>query len=184
MTDFVPFEPSARPQRAGAAVTIRAATAADVEGLALVMAVRGGDVTEHRERARRLVERLPVLSVAETGTGLVGWSGAQTSEIEPGRGGEWLVAGLTVVPASRRQGIAARLLRHVVGEVHRCAAGEPVYSVINARNLASLELHCRLGFAEVARAATFARVEFTGGEGVLLRLGPSRDARAVTAAER
>jgi phosphinothricin acetyltransferase len=169
MTDFVRFEPSARSPRAGAAVTIRKATSADVDGLSAVMAVRGGTAAEHRERADRLLERLPVLSVAEAGIELVGWSGAQPFEIEPGSSPEWLVAGLTVVPAYRRRGIAARLLQDVVEEVQRSAAGEPVYSVINAQNLASIELHKGLGFEEVGRAAKFASVEFTGGEGVLLR---------------
>lgn len=89
--------------------------------------------------------------------------------IESGRNPEWLVAGLTVVPPQRRRGIAVRLLQDVVDKVQSLAPGEPIFSVVNAQNLASIKLHEGLGFEEVARAATFARIEFTRGEGVLLR---------------
>lgn len=89
--------------------------------------------------------------------------------IEPGRDPEWLVAGLTVVPAHRRRGIAARLLQDVVDKVHRSTVGEPISSVINAQYLASIRLHEVLGSEEVGRAPTLARIEFSGGEGVLLR---------------
>jgi len=45
---------------------------------------------------------------------------------------------------------------------------EPTWSVVNARNGASLDLHARHGFVEVARAAAFAGITFTGGTGLLL----------------
>lgn len=41
-------------------------------------------------------------------------------------------------------------------------------SVVNATNGASIALHERHGFREVARGATFAGITFTGGTGVLL----------------
>ncbi|WP_394279037.1 hypothetical protein [Microbacterium sp.] len=85
MTDFVAFEPSARAERAGEAVSIRPATFADAEELSVVMATRGGDIDGYREQARGLIERLPVLSVAETNRELVGYSGAQPIVIKSGR---------------------------------------------------------------------------------------------------
>lgn len=169
--DFVAFEPSARAEHAGDSLTVRPATSTDTEALSIVMATRGGDMAAYREQALRLVERLPVLLVAEIDQELVGYSGAQRFVVMPGKDPEWLISGLTVVPAHRRRGIAARLLQDVVDRIRRSAAGEPVFSVINAQNPASIELHKGLGFEEVGRAATFARIEFTGGEGVLLRYG-------------
>lgn len=100
--------------------------------------------------------------------------------IEPGREPEWLVAGLTVVPAQRRRGIAARLLREVVEKRHSAAPIAPVFSVINAQNLASLRLHDGIGFEEIGRAATYARIDFTGGEGVLLRKRAALDSRMIS----
>ncbi|TCN54927.1 hypothetical protein EV641_104192 [Rhodococcus sp. SMB37] len=49
------------------------------------------------------------------------------------------------------------------------APGESIFSVINARSLASINLHLELGFVEAWRSARYAGIEFTGGEGVLLR---------------
>ena len=180
MTDFVAFDPLVRAQRAGEAVSIRPATASDAEALSVVMATRGGDMDGYREQARGLIERLPVLSVAEIDRELVGYCGAQPFVIEPGREPEWLIAGLTVVPVHRRRGIAARLLLDVLDKVHDSSAEEPVFSVINAQNLASIRLHEALGFEEVGRAATLARIEFTGGEGVLLRRRPAARRAAAT----
>ncbi|MFV2145274.1 hypothetical protein [Isoptericola sp. G70] len=42
------------------------------------------------------------------------------------------------------------------------------FYVVNARNAASVALHERWGFREVARAAAFHGVTFAGGAGVLL----------------
>lgn len=171
MSDFVAFEPAKRSAPAGEYVAIRAATAADAHGLAQVMAARGGSAEDHLATATRFIDALPVLAVAHVGDGIVGWSGAQPFEIRPGKGLQWLTAGLTVVPAQRRRGIAARLLQQVLSETDRLAPGGPLLSAINARNLASIALHEKLGFREAARGASFARIEFTGGEGVLLRHG-------------
>ncbi len=44
-----------------------------------------------------------------------------------------------------------------------------VYYVANARNEASLALHARLGFEELARGPSFHGFTFEGGEGVLCR---------------
>lgn len=96
MTDFVAFEPSARAERAGEAVSIRPATFADAEELSVVMATRGGDIDGYREQARGLIERLPVLSVAETNRELVGYSGAQPIVIKSGRDPELAGCGAQV----------------------------------------------------------------------------------------
>ena len=165
------FLPEARSLRARDDVVVRAVRSTDVGELSVVMSARGGTAEEHVDRARRLIGRLSVLSVAEMDDALVGWSGAQKAVIEVGGAPEWLIAGLTVVPAQRRRGIAARLLGDVVAKLRTWEPKSPVFSVINAQNPASVALHEGLGFREVARGVTFARIEFTGGEGVLLRYG-------------
>lgn len=169
MTDFVDYEPNAQPVRSAPSVGIRAAAPSDVDGLAAVMAVRGGGHEEHVDRAGRLIERLAVLLIAEKSGVSVGWCGIQKFSIQPDAEPEWLVAGFTVTPEFRRQGIATQLLRRVLRATEESVPGEPIFSVINARILASIDLHEQLGFVEVARAATFAGIHFTGGEGVLLR---------------
>ncbi|MGD7732787.1 N-acetyltransferase family protein [Propionibacteriaceae bacterium G57] len=146
----------------------RNALPTDADALATIMAVRGGTAHEHLVSARRLIARLEVLLIAEQDGAPVGWCGIQKVRIRPGAELEWLVAGLTVVPAARRRGIGARLLGELVRDTPRTTQDEPIFSVINAGNLASIDLHLELGFLEVERAATFAGIKFSGGVGVLL----------------
>ena len=171
MTDFVDYEPHAHSTRSEVDVQIRPAMAADADGLAAVLAVRGGAIEEHIDRAARLIEQLDVLLVADRHGELGGWCGIQRHSIRPDAEPEWLIAGLTVRPEWRRRGIAARLLREVLEATNGSAPDEPIFSVINATNRASIDLHEHLGFMEIGRAATFAGIEFTGGVGVLLRYG-------------
>ena len=150
MSDFVEYQPGVR--RSGgtasnAPAAVRAATLSDVRGLAVVMSARGGHVEDHLDGARRLIQRLPVLLVADSDNGLVGWSGAQKVQVQPGEESDWLIAGLTVLPEQRRQGLATRLLRDVLQAIGGVAPDEPIFSVINARNPASIDLHESLGFA-------------------------------------
>lgn len=179
MTDFADYEPDAHSLRPVDEVDIRPAVTTDLDSLASVMAVRGGTAADYEGRAGRLIERLDVLLIAEKSGAAVGWCGTQKISIHPDAEPEWLIAGLTVVPGMRRQGIGVRLLSGVLRCTGLSAPAEPVFSVINARNLASIDLHRRLGFVEVERAATFAGIDFVGGEGVLLR-HPGRRCLSVT----
>nr|WP_300338844.1 GNAT family N-acetyltransferase [Actinomyces sp.] len=169
MTDFAEYAPGAHLTGPDDVVDTRSALSADADALAAVMAVRGGSVAGHVAAARRLIARLDVLRIAEKEGMAVGWCGVQKASIFPDSGPEWLIAGVTVIPEARRRGIAARLLREVLQTTPRSAKEEPIFSVVNARNLASVDLHHQVGFVEVRRSATFAGIEFTGGEGVLLR---------------
>ena len=135
------------------------------------MATRGGTPSDHAPAAHWLLDRAPVLVVAETdlpeGPKVVGWSGATQTPLHPGGPTQWLTAGLTVDPASRRQGIGHRLLQVVieaVGALH----GDALHSVVNARNAASLALHHSLGFTVLETGPCFAGIEFDGGVGILL----------------
>jgi len=116
-------------------IQIRDATAMDAGALAGVLATRGGSVDDHRVVAARLHESLAVLKVAEVGDTLSGWSGAGERAIHPRSAPAWLIAGLTVIPQHRRQGIATRLLDAVTGEIRTHHPGAPIFSVVNARNL-------------------------------------------------
>lgn len=103
--------------------------------------MRGGRHEEHVDRAGRLIERLNVLLIAERGGVPVGWCGIQKFSIQPDAAPEWFAAGLTLTPMLRRQRIATQLLRGVLRATEESAPGEPIFSVINARNLASIDLH-------------------------------------------
>lgn len=61
----------------------------------------------------------------------------------------------------------------IVEAVSKMAPDEPLFSVVNAKNRVSIHLHERLGFSVVERGPSFARIEFVGGEGVLLRRSPA-----------
>lgn len=143
----------------------------DADALAAVMATRGGIAEELVDRAQTMIENLDVLLIAEKDSRSIGWCGVQKYPIFPGAEPEWLIAGLTVIPEMRRRGVAARLLGEVLRKTSRGAPGEPICSVINAQNLASIDLHRNRGFVEAGRSASYAGITFTGGEGVLLRHG-------------
>lgn len=178
--DFVAFTPEAH-GRARTDLRVRAAMPDDVPALARVLASRGGDAGELEERAARIVARVPVLVVGELGPGdeaseisagsgdVVGYSGAHRHWVVPDGEEEWVVAGLTVLPEARRSGVGIALLRAVVAEVARRDPGAPLFSVANVHNSASIALHERVGFVEVARGPAFAGATFEGGVGVLLR---------------
>lgn len=173
MPDFAEFQPhehsSHRPDSPHQ-VNIRASTPEDAQGLAAVLAVRGGTFSDQLVNARRLMEQLPVLLVATSRSGeLVGWSGARRSALHHSATLEWLIAGLTVPPNQRRKGIGRALLREAIGAIHRTSPEDPIHSVINVLNLASIELHRRIGFQEIARGETFAGIVFAGGEGMLMQ---------------
>jgi RimJ/RimL family protein N-acetyltransferase len=79
----------------------------------------------------------------------------------------YYVVGLLVDPGWRRRGVGLALTRARMAWAFQRAA--EVWFFANARNLASLDLHARLGFAEVTRDFAFPGVCFDGGVGVLCR---------------
>lgn len=150
---------------------IRRACPRDAADLATVMAARGGAPSDYGPAAQRLLEHAPVLILAEltcpSGSRVVGWSGAVVTALRPQETGEWLTAGLTVIPEVRRSGVGRRLLQAVVDTVETLE-DRPLYSVVNSRNAPSLALHRSLGFEVVETGPCFAGIEFDGGVGTLL----------------
>lgn len=173
MTDFVEFAPESHGTPTES-VRVRVAVQGDAGALARVMSARGGSAQDHIETARRFIERLPVLFLAESDDSeAIGWSGVQRYPLQPNTDPVWLLSGLTVVPSWRRQGVAMTLLTHVIAGVAALEPGASLHSVINAQNRASIALHERAGFTEAERGPRFAGITFTGGTGVLLERTPS-----------
>lgn len=127
----------------------------------------------HPEHDARAIEDPDVcVLVAEVataaGTVPVGWGTtsllAEPADLAPA--GHYL-GGVTVEPAWRRRGIALALTDARLRWIAERA--DEAFYVVNATNLASIDLHRRWGFVEVARGPTFAGVPFDGGLGLLMR---------------
>lgn len=132
----------------------------------------GRSAHEESYRAAILdVGRCVVVAEAATDAVLpavIGWGQTyhHTKVVDRAPVGHYL-GGVTVDPAWRRQGVAiaptdARM--RWIGQ----RAIEAFY-VVNPRNLASIDLHRRWRFEEVARSHRLTGVEFSGGVGILLR---------------
>ncbi|MCL1840334.1 MAG: GNAT family N-acetyltransferase [Propionibacteriaceae bacterium] len=164
------------PERHGVpddAITARRAQLRDADEIAHVMSARDGfHHTDHLTRATHLFDRLPVVVVAQAHAMIIGWSGAQIiAGRHPGPDG-WYVAGLEVSPAWHRHGTALKLLAAVADGVARLDPGATLFSICNATNQASLDLHLRAGFRQLERGPQFVGVTFEGGRGVLLAHPP------------
>lgn len=174
---FAAYEPrSGAHAEPDASITVRDVTSADVEPLAAIALERHDDTLEEERNAfEHELECLPRdgrrrLLVAELDGRVAGYgrlvefrpqSGAPSNTAPAG----WYLTGVVVAEASRRRGVATALTRdrlEIVAE-HASVA----YYFANAHNLASIDLHARLGFRELTRDFTFPRVSFDGGTGIL-----------------
>jgi RimJ/RimL family protein N-acetyltransferase len=80
----------------------------------------------------------------------------------------WYLLGVIVAPEMRRRGIATELTRFRLDWISQ-RAGEAFFFA-NSLNLASIDLHQKLGFVEVQRPFAFPGASFSGGGvGVLFR---------------
>mgnify|MGYP003575160479 FL=1 len=102
------------------------------------------------------------------GVGVVGWAKTHHWDYDdgPALAGHYL-GGVTVRPDFRRLGVAAELTGARMAWIWERA--DRAWFVVNAQNAASLALHRKWGFLEVARGPGFHTVTFDGGEGVLLQ---------------
>lgn len=155
------------------AVVVRHAGPDDAAAIVAVDATRQPRAASHLDWVSAQLARADAFHVvAHCGETVVGATAVKVWPAPSDAPAGWYVSGITVVPGWRRRRIGDRMLALELADVDRL--GEPTWSLVNARNGASLDLHARHGFAEVARAATFAGITFSGGTGVLLR----REARA------
>ena len=68
----------------------------------------------------------------------------------------------------RRRGIGIELTRQRLAWIGDRAGS--AYYFANARNVPSIDLHAKLGFAESTRDFTFPGASFEGGAGILFRV--------------
>ncbi|MCV2392952.1 GNAT family N-acetyltransferase [Actinotalea sp. M2MS4P-6] len=170
MSRYAEYQPDAHGTDDGS-VVVRRAVAQDAAAIVAVDATREPRPASYLDRvAGQLAREDAIHVVAEHVGEVIGTSAVKIWPQPTDAPAGWYVSGITVVPWWRRRRVADRLLALELGSPE--LTGEPVWSVVNAGNRASLDLHARHGFVEVARAATFAGIEFTGGAGVLLRREP------------
>lgn len=159
---------------------IRPAVETDVPGIVTVETLSGRLSEAGREPFAAKIaaaisdeDRLALVAEAKSdmtpgpGFAVVGW--AKTHRYDVGDGpapaGHYL-GGLTVAPDFRRRGLAVALTSRRLEWIWERA--DTALYIVNARNEASLALHRRWGFREVARGPVFHGVTFDGGDGVLL----------------
>lgn len=159
----------------GSGVHARPATGADVPAVArLTHGSFGGDVADWEATVAAQVDRGERVLLAEADGTVVGYAKAgdrvPTEPDDPAPAGRWLT-GAVVAEQHRRTGVARGLVALLLAEVRPSA--EPVWSMTDAADEASLALHADLGFVEVLRAPRMLGQDFRSGEGVLLRLDPA-----------
>ena len=182
MNDFADHSPRARGGSA-TSIVIRPASPDDVTRVARLLALRGTGAEDALAQAPRMIEALPVLllALAPIGQGAgeevdddrlapVALSGAFVLPGDPGAGRpeRWTVSGLVVDPEARRHGIGRALLGAVLDAVAALDPDEPVVSVVDADNHASIGLHLAVGFTQAERVEEYAGVTFEGGQGVVM----------------
>lgn len=78
----------------------------------------------------------------------------------------WYLMGLCVTPAWRRHGLGHEITRTRLAALE--TSSQEVYYFVNSLNQASIALHQKLGFKEIASDIWFPGVSFTeGGKGLL-----------------
>jgi aminoglycoside 6'-N-acetyltransferase I len=151
------------PQEAGG---VRTATVADLAAVERVEQAAERSVQIESVRAAILDPERVVLVAVVDGE-VVGWAKTHLypDADGPAPAGHYL-GGVTVAPEHRRQGVGAALTAaRLAWLAPRTAV---VHYLVNAANTASIELHRRWGFREVARGRAFHRVPFAGGAGLLM----------------
>jgi RimJ/RimL family protein N-acetyltransferase len=154
-------------------VTLREAEEHDVGALVGFAADHGKDPAFMRRAFETAISREDRFVVVASAAGeLVGHgrcahfdrSPDAPPEVAPGG---YYMGGLLVASRLRRRGIAAALTRARMDWAFERAP--EVWYFANARNLASIALHAKLGFVEVTRSFSYPNVSFDGGVGVLGR---------------
>ncbi len=174
LAPFAPFEPS-RHGAVDRSVVVRAARDDDTGAILAVAATRGRQPADGRLEAW-LADPSRFVVVAERGAGdVVGWAMVGPWPGEGAQEGPH-VSALTVHPEHRRCGVGDRMLGAL--EDWSWRRSDRLWSVVNARNDASIALHQRHGFVAVRRIAHYAGMPFEGGWGMLLRAGRPHAATA------
>lgn len=171
---FAAYLPHPAERYAPVTAVVAEATGDDVPMLALLKArTRGGSPGEWADRIHRALcsERCLVITAKVSGEP-VGYANAAClpERAKDGAPAGYYLTGVTVDPDWRRRGIAELLTRWRMDWIWE--RDSAAWCFISAENLASLDLHRKLGFVQVRVGASFQGVEFAGGEGWLLRADP------------
>jgi ribosomal protein S18 acetylase RimI-like enzyme len=166
---FAAYEPDSG-VRTPVAGVVREAALGDVEPcVRIMMARQAGSPGRRRARLRHCVQsEADGLFVAEVEGRVAGFGRVQLLTPPPeappsGTPLGWYLIGVMVDSRWRRRGLGDALTRARLGWVQPRA--KEVWYFANARNQASIDLHSRFGFVEVARDLTVAGVTFEGGNG-------------------
>ncbi|WP_051389055.1 GNAT family N-acetyltransferase [Arthrobacter sp. 35W] len=178
---FAPYQPGSSSAALPPGVVLRPADLDDTGALAgIEAAVRGGNMDLWRTAMEQaLLRPRSAVFVACADAVPVAYAKASwLAKVDDGVSPEgFYLAGCTVLPAHRRMSLGRALTAHRLEWIAAQSDGRPggpgtavdAWYFVNAANQASLALHAEFGFVEVARGPRFHGVEFTGGEGVLLR---------------
>jgi aminoglycoside 6'-N-acetyltransferase I len=149
-------------------MSVRAARPADVSGIVAVQTAAGRPSIDPAPFEAAIRDQRRLVVVALRSDEIVGWGKTHFWESAAGvaPAGHYL-GGVTVAPPSRRLGAGAALTDARLQWIWE--RDEAAYYFTNAQNVASLNLHSRWGFAEIARAAELHGTTFAGGVGVLFR---------------
>jgi aminoglycoside 6'-N-acetyltransferase I len=157
-------------------MTVRQACDHDCARIGLISAVRSGaEPAERAERVRAFLSGKAargegVVFVAEADGVVVGFGRAEWLDA-PDTGSDrstppgWYLSGLVVEASFRRRGIGSALTRARLEWLRQRT--DRVFYVANASNAASIRMHERMGFREIARGIEAPGVTFADGEGTL-----------------
>lgn len=166
MSRFAEYDPDVHGVEDGS-VVVRHARPQDAAAIVAVDATREPRSPGYLDTVVARLERQDAIHVvAQVHGKVVGTSAVMFWPMHADSPEGWFVSGITVVPSWRRRGVGDRMLALELASLD--IAREPAWSMVNVINRASLDLHTRHGFVEVARAAQFAGITFTGGVGLLL----------------
>jgi aminoglycoside 6'-N-acetyltransferase I len=166
---FADYSPQQKPEYAALTgrIQVTAARPHDIDAILEVEAKADRTSAEIGTMAAAINDEKQLVVVAFLEGGIVGWGKTHFWSYADGPApvGHYL-GGVTVIPDLRRRGVARALTQARLDWIWNRA--DTAWYVVNSANNASIDLHRRWGFTEIARAAQFHTTSFTGGVGLLL----------------
>jgi ribosomal protein S18 acetylase RimI-like enzyme len=159
------------------AFTLRTAAPDDIESTVRLACEAAPELGEDEWREALGVDQrhhpTRLLLVADVAGNVVGYGRVRLFEHPPAAPADiapegYYLTGVFVHADHRRTGIGRALTEARLTWIAERA--DEAWFFANALNVASIELHRRLGFEEVTRHFSFPRLVFDGGEGILFRL--------------
>jgi aminoglycoside 6'-N-acetyltransferase I len=163
---FARYRPGVDKSIPAPTVSVRTVSMADLEGIAGIQASAGRAPLSSDSLVALLADPNRLCVVAVESGRLVGWAKTHFWAASDGQApaGHYL-GGVTVKPAQRRRGVARALIDARLEWIWK--RSNDAWFVVNSLNRASIDLHRRWGFTEMARSPSFHNTVFSGGEGIL-----------------